>query len=231
MVIIIPHYYRGILMVVLGLDMVEYAVICDGMVNFMYHLVDDLIISSFCIGINTIFSKMKYHELEREENLYSEVRKDPLTKLYNRRYMENYFEGHAAQNRLSAILMLDLDNFKMANDVFGHKTGDEVLCQVAEILKNHFREDDCIARLGGDEFLVFLPEVTHREVVINRVDQVLKSFPIVIQGETPVEVSVSIGVVFKEEGKMLSYAQMCESADKAMYKAKKSGKAKAVIAA
>lgn len=230
-VILFPHYYITILIVVLGLDMAEDVVVSSQMVDVMYHLLDDLIISSFCIGINIIFSKMKYQELEQEESLHCEMQLDPLTRLYNRRYMENYFEGNAAWKGLSAILMLDLDNFKKANDVFGHKAGDEVLCQVAEILRNNFREDDCVARLGGDEFLVFLPKVTNREVVMERVERVLQSFPILLQGEKPVEVSVSIGVVFKEEGKTPSYSQLCDSADEAMYKAKKSGKGKAVIAA
>jgi diguanylate cyclase (GGDEF)-like protein len=78
---------------------------------------------------------------------------------------------------------------------------------------------------------VFLPKVTNREVVMERVERVLQNFPILLQGEKPVEVSVSIGVVFEEEGKTPSYSQLCESADEAMYKAKKSGKGKAVVAA
>lgn len=231
MVIMIPYHYISILVLILGFDMVEYGIVNSGVISILYHLLDDLIISSFCIGFNVMFSKMKYLELERKENLYSEIRRDPLTKLYNRKYLENFFEEHTDINECSAMLMLDLDNFKMANDVFGHKKGDEILCQVAEVLRKNFRESDCIARLGGDEFVVFLPHISKKEVVIDRVEQVLECFPIIIQGETQVEVSVSIGVVFKDVGKLSSYAQLCESADEAMYKAKKSGKARAVIAA
>jgi putative two-component system response regulator len=227
----IPYHYISILVLILGFDMVEYGIVNSGVISILYHLLDDLIISSFCIGFNVMFSKMKYLELERKENLYSEIRRDPLTKLYNRKYLENFFEEHTDINECSAMLMLDLDNFKMANDVFGHKKGDEILCQVAEVLRKNFRESDCIARLGGDEFVVFLPHISKKEVVIDRVEQVLECFPIIIQGETQVEVSVSIGVVFKDVGKLSSYAQLCESADEAMYKAKKSGKARAVIAA
>jgi diguanylate cyclase (GGDEF)-like protein len=101
---------------------------------------------------------------------------------------------------------------------------------VAEILRTHFRESDCIARLGGDEFAVFLPDVAQTEVVMERVEQVLDSFPIVIEEEKRVEVSVSIGVVIKEAGTAPSYAQLCDRADGAMYRAKKAGKAQAVIA-
>jgi diguanylate cyclase (GGDEF)-like protein len=126
--------------------------------------------------------------------------------------------------------MLDLDNFKMANDVFGHKTGDKVLCEVADILKTNFRENDCVARLGGDEYAVFLPDVTQTEVVTDRVEQVLNCFPIIIEEGKRVEVSVSIGVVFKEAGSVPAYTHMCDMADGAMYRAKKAGKAQAVIA-
>jgi diguanylate cyclase (GGDEF)-like protein len=231
MVIIIPSYYIAITLILLVMDMVEYTIMNPDLVFVLYNLMDDLIIASFCIGINIIFSKMKYQELERKENLYSESRCDALTKLSNRRYLESYFESHVEKNGRCAILMLDLDNFKMANDMFGHKKGDEVLCQVADILRKNFRENDCIARLGGDELAVFLPEIPRKEVVMERVEHVLKCFPIVIEGETKVEVSVSMGVVFKEAGELPSYTRLCESADEAMYSAKKSGKAKAVITA
>jgi diguanylate cyclase (GGDEF)-like protein len=230
MIIIIPSYYITIVLIMLGLDMVEFIIMSNSFLDVFYNLLDDMIIGSFCIGINVIFSKVKYAEMERKENLYTESSRDPLTKLYNRRYLESYFEGHTDYSRRCAILILDLDNFKMANDKFGHKKGDEVLCQVAEILRDNFREDDCIARLGGDEFAVFLPEISKKEVVMDRVERVLKRFPIVIEGEIKVEVSVSIGIVFKEAGELPSYTQLSERADGAMYRAKKAGKGQAVIA-
>jgi diguanylate cyclase (GGDEF)-like protein len=228
--IIIPAYYTVDVLLIIGFDLIEYAINSTDAVSFLYNLLDDVIIGIFCIGINAIFSRMKYAELERNVSLYSESAKDPLTQLFNRRYLESFFAGHASAQKKCAFLMLDLDNFKMANDVFGHKKGDEVLCKVAEILRTHFRGSDCIARLGGDEFAVFLPEVAQTEVVMERVEQVLNSFPIVIEGEKTVEVSVSIGVVIKEAGMAASYTQLNERADGAMYRAKKAGKAQAVIA-
>jgi diguanylate cyclase (GGDEF)-like protein len=228
--IIIPAYYFVDVVLIIGIDLIEYGLAGTNAVSFLYDLLDDLIIAIFCIGINVIFSRMKYAELERNVSLYSESAKDPLTQLFNRRYLESFFAGHASTQKKCAFLMLDLDNFKMANDVFGHKKGDEVLCRVAEILRTHFRGSDCIARLGGDEFAVFLPAVAQTEVVMERVEQVLDSFPIVIEGEKRVEVSVSIGVVIKDAGMAPSYAQLCDRADGAMYRAKKAGKAQAVIA-
>jgi diguanylate cyclase (GGDEF)-like protein len=231
MVIIIPSHYTFVMLLTLGMDMVEYMIVNADMIGVLYNLVDDVIIGAFCIGINVIFSQLKYEEMESRQDLYKESSQDALTGLYNRRYFKNYFERYADRHEKCAVLMLDLDNFKMANDVFGHKKGDEVLCKVADVLKSNFREGDCIARLGGDEFAVFLPEVFKSEVIIERVERVLKQFPIVIEGETNVEVSVSVGVVFKSAGDIPSYTKLCEKADAAMYQAKRAGKAHAVVTA
>jgi diguanylate cyclase (GGDEF)-like protein len=228
--IIIPFHYMIDVFLFVGFDLMEYAINSTDAVSFLYNLLDDVIICIFCIGINAIFSRMKYAELERNVSLYSESAKDPLTQLYNRRFLESFFAGHASTEGKCAYMMLDLDNFKMANDVFGHKMGDEVLCKVAEILQTHFRGTDCIARLGGDEFAVFLPDIGQTEVVMKRVEQVLDSFPIVIDEGKRVEVSVSIGVVIKDAGIAPIYTQLSEKADGAMYRAKKAGKAQAVIA-
>jgi diguanylate cyclase (GGDEF)-like protein len=126
--------------------------------------------------------------------------------------------------------MLDLDNFKAANDLYGHKMGDRVLCEVSDILRQNFRETDCIARLGGDEFAVFLPELPDKQLVVQRVQSVLKQFPIVLDGETRTEISVSVGIACKNGGEDMSYEQLCDKADIVMYSAKNSGKARAVLA-
>jgi diguanylate cyclase (GGDEF)-like protein len=228
--VIVPYYYAVDILLIIVFDLIEYGFTNNSPVYILYNFLDDFIIGAFCIGINVIFSRMKYAELERKESLYSESTRDALTGIFNRRYLESYFASHAEKDARCAFLMLDLDNFKMANDVFGHKTGDKVLCEVADILKTNFRENDCVARLGGDEYAVFLPDVTQTEVVTDRVEQVLNCFPIIIEEGKRVEVSVSIGVVFKEAGSVPAYTHMCDMADGAMYRAKKAGKAQAVIA-
>jgi putative two-component system response regulator len=126
-------------------------------------------------------------------------------------------------------MVLDLDNFKMANDIYGHKKGDEVLCKVSDILRENFRDGDCVARLGGDEFIVFLPEIGQKDSVVERVQKLLDNFPIVIEGERRVEVSVSIGIAYRNPGENIEYEVLCSKADEAMYRAKKLGKGKAVI--
>jgi diguanylate cyclase (GGDEF)-like protein len=128
-------------------------------------------------------------------------------------------------------MVLDLDNFKMANDKYGHKKGDEVLCAVSDILRSSFRDGDCIARLGGDEFIVFLSGINKKDVVVDRVQSLLRRFPIVIEGKERVEVSVSIGIAYKNQGEEIDYTKLCNKADEAMYMAKRLGKGKAVVSA
>ena len=110
------------------------------------------------------------------------------------------------------------------------KEGDWVLIKVAEILQDIFGKTDCIARVGGDEFMVFMPKLSENQHAYERIQNLLNRFPVMVEGGVkPIPVSLSIGVVFSRENEALSYAQLYEKADTAMYQAKKSGKGKAVF--
>jgi diguanylate cyclase (GGDEF)-like protein len=231
MISIVPSHYAITVLGVVALDTIECIVSNEGLIAILYNLLDGVLVAIFCIGMNIIYSRHQYAEFNRKEELKFESNKDLLTQLYNRRYIERFYEVHAKTESLCAIIVLDLDNFKMANDIYGHKKGDEVLCAVGEILRKSFRNDDCVARLGGDEFAVFLPEITQREAVVERVHEVLKKFPIVITGGKQVDVSVSIGIAYKNPGEDIEYTKLCDKADEAMYRAKRLGKGKAVVGA
>jgi diguanylate cyclase (GGDEF)-like protein len=226
---IVPSYYVIVIGLAVFSDMMECIIFENDIVFIMTNFLNDMIIVTFCIGMNIIFSKRQYSEFERKEVLQGECSRDSLTGLYNRRHLERYFTLYAEDDELSAMILLDLDNFKMANDVFGHKKGDEVLCTVSDILRKNFRESDCVARLGGDEFAVFLPNISRRDIIQEKIEKVLDDFPIILEGEKEVEVSVSIGIAFKTQ-KEMTYKNLCDKADAAMYEAKKLGKARAVIA-
>jgi diguanylate cyclase (GGDEF)-like protein len=104
-------------------------------------------------------------ELDRvglEQELKDQAIRDPLTNLYNRRFLDKVLENE--ENRVEryggtvALLMIDLDDFKRINDDYSHLVGDEVLKRVSEVLSETVRDADTLVRYGGDEFLVFMPE-------------------------------------------------------------------------
>jgi diguanylate cyclase (GGDEF)-like protein len=227
---IIPSHYIFVVTILVVTDMIEHFIVEPDMVSLLYNLIDDLIIAAFCIGINIIFTKSRYAEFERKENLYSENNRDPLTRLFNRRYMERYYAACSGVMETSAMLVIDLDNFKAVNDCYGHNMGDEVLCTVGNILRRSFREIDCVARIGGDEFAIFVPEINDMGIIAERVKEILDNFPLEIGKIPNTDVSVSIGIAFKQADEQISYERLFEKADDAMYVAKKSGKKKAVVA-
>lgn len=129
-------------------------------------------ILAIILGINLIFfftllvisgliNKSKTREL-RNANLKSQL--DPLTTLYNLRGFE---EALLFSKMTSGYLLLtDIDNFKNVNDIYGHQSGDNVLCEVAERLSNNVRDFDILARFGGEEFIIFVPTKSEEAAVL-----------------------------------------------------------------
>lgn len=187
---------------------------------------DQLIFSAFLHDI----SERKQAEARREY----EARHDALTSLPNRRA---FFEQlQLAQQRVQqqaqplALLFLDLDGFKEVNDQYGHDAGDTVLRVMAQRLRDVAGADSLIARLGGDEMIVLLqrPGLAAAEVqaLAEQVrDAVALPVPLDEDGKVGM-VSASIGVAMQQPGEQFSPDQLVASADRAMYGAKRSGKAR-----
>ncbi len=118
--------------------------------------------------------------------------KDALTGLHNRRYLTKQFEEYRGQT--GAVFFLDLDGFKQVNDVYGHETGDIVLQEVAQRLRQFVREqDDAIAvRLGGDEFILHFGHADSREGWERLAEQIVTALS---EWKTDYRVSTSIGIV------------------------------------
>lgn len=150
---------------------------------------------------------------------YSE--NDPLTGIYNRRYVESAFAGiktRAEQKGQSfALLLLDVNDFKLVNDHFGHKTGDEYLIHITNQLKKSVRKSDIVARWGGDEFLILSPDIHKKEDLDNilaRIDQNLQQLSF-----NNINISVSIGSAhYPSDGKC--FDDLIKVADKNMYQFK-----------
>jgi len=155
--------------------------------------------------------------------------RDPLTGLHNRRFLEESIDALTAQTlrRSShlAVLMADIDYFKMVNDTYGHDAGDKVIQHVASILKGRTRSCDWIFRYGGEEFLLILPDCTAQEAIIvaERIRQAMEAQPVVLPDGTEITKTLSIGVAdFPEDA--TGFWQVVKFADIALYHAKETGR-------
>ncbi len=165
-----------------------------------------------------------------KKRLYETVKKantDPLTGLYNRGYLEEDLRKRIrrfdSKGEIFSVVMLDVDNFKRVNDVYGHLAGDQVLVTIASILRGDLRIDDLAARYGGEEFVVVLSrlDLNGATKVANRLRERIESTPI-IWGEDIIRVTASFGVAQVKEGD--TPKSLLDRADKALYLAKSDGK-------
>ncbi|MGL4243282.1 MAG: PleD family two-component system response regulator [Beijerinckiaceae bacterium] len=162
---------------------------------------------------------------------------DQLTGLHNRRFMQSQLtalcSAGANQAKPFAVLILDIDHFKMVNDTFGHDAGDEVLAEFAKRIKASIRGIDMACRSGGEEFVVLLPE-TDPEIaakVAERIRNKVEKHPFGIEGGKRVlNVTVSIGVAGFTHGHTTADAMM-KRADDALYRAKREGRNRVIAAA
>lgn len=174
--------------------------------------------------------KLQVELEEKRATLEKMVKIDGLTGIQNRRAFDEGYQEliHATgrHNRSFAILMIDIDNFKPYNDRFGHAAGDLALRRVATLLEQHLRGIDRVYRYGGEEFTCLLPETSMRAArsVAERLRAVIANEGIAHPDSPTGHISVSIGVsAFEEEGP-LAAGQVLETADRALYVAKKRGR-------
>lgn len=133
------------------------------------------------------------------------------------------------QNLMCALLFVDLDNFKQANDKFGHPSGDEVLQQTAQIIKESLRGKDLAGRMGGDEFEILLVDIKDKEYAQHVAQLILSRVESIAVGDGTVQVSCSIGIAYTcDEG--FAYKDLVAKADKCVYRAKSLGKGQVVTA-
>jgi len=187
------------------------------------------------IGANALLGLSRYQLVLREkQELEEEAGRDPLTRVHNhgslhRRLSE---ELAAAQRygRPLSYLMLDIDNFKAINDTFGHRKGDELLKQVAKMIRQTIRKVDVVARYGGDEFGVILPETDAKGGYIQaeRVRKAIRQVRFPISGRK-VRTAVSIGVASFPDKAIQTTEDLIHKADEALYMAKSHGKDQTIV--
>ncbi len=163
---------------------------------------------------------------------------DPLTQLPNRRmllkHLEKLIAGISMHKVHGAVLLMDLDGFKVVNDIHGHDVGDEVLVEIASRLRSNTRVEDIPGRLGGDEFVILIQQLNaDKKIARNTVFKVAEKLldainkPIGFNGTT-LDVGASIGIRLLEFDEQ-SMKTIIRDADIAMYKAKQAGRGKAVF--
>ncbi|MBA2871766.1 diguanylate cyclase (GGDEF)-like protein [Anoxybacillus calidus] len=175
----------------------------------MYKLLQSLIHHSTLVFTNAMLRE----ELERL------VVTDRLTNLYARHHLDEQITRSMEQDSYGSFILVDIDNFKTINDTYGHQVGDEVLIQVANIIKANIRESDIGARWGGEELAIYLPRAS-LTVGISVANRLVEK----IRKQTNPRVTISCGVSYWKKNRTDSMIELFKRADEALYTAKKTGK-------
>lgn len=171
--------------------------------------------------VNNIIENLdKIHTLENKAST------DPLTKLLNKSAAQKEI-GDIVKTSSGAFLMIDLDSFKLVNDIHGHSTGDKILIHFGELIKKIIRENDMAGRIGGDEFIAFLINVDDEKILRQKAnflnEEILTYAKKIIGKDFQIPLGVSVGVVLApNEG--TDFSTLYKKADAALYRVKQNGK-------
>lgn len=203
----------------------------DEQVKMLNYGISDYVIKPYATKIvakrvnNVMEANIRMKEVLRKYIQISRLAKiDQMTELYNRvstiQLVEKILKSGKFQS--NALVMLDIDNFKNVNDIYGHIAGDTLINQIATLLKKNFGIDDIIGRMGGDEFVVFMSDISDAQVVAKKCVQFRKRLLKEITLKD-VGISCSFGIAMSpENGK--TFQELYKCADDALYEAKKLGK-------
>jgi two-component system, cell cycle response regulator len=188
------------------------------------------------LGTNIVFKLVRLdpNDEQFQRDMYERTVRDTLTGLYNRAYLLNQIgvlaERSASQGIGLAVLMLDIDHFKQINDRYGHLAGDDVLRQVAAVIRESTRSEDLVARFGGEEFVIVLP-VSVPDLAADRAERIrsnLAERTVMVEG-TGIRVTASIGLAFAPAGRSRNEMALIMTADEALYRAKADGRNRVVF--
>ena len=173
--------------------------------------------------------------LKLRVSLHDQSIRDPLTDLFNRRYLEETLEREihraARLQRSVAVIMLDIDHFKRFNDTFSHEAGDTLLRELGIFLKQQIRGGDFACRYGGEEFILILPEISMEDLrqSAERLRKKVKELHIQYAGGALEAITLSLGLaLFPVHG--ATGRAVVHAADEALYEAKHQGRDRVVVA-
>ena len=195
----------------------------------------DALPAELTLRIKSLVARKQLHDAFRRDlrdGLQAAVT-DPLTGLFNRRYVDHHLTGMRDQSIAAgselAVMIIDIDHFKAINDAYGHPAGDRVLVALAARLRHNLRAIDLVARIGGEEFLVAMPRTTPAQAqnAANRLRKLISQTPFDLgEAQAPARVTISVGVALSGEVGITAQdtEQMCHLADTALYHAKAAGR-------
>ena len=197
------------------------------------HIIHGSIMYVGVLFTSTAFYANLVHGLKQKDALEEKNQRleilstiDPLTNVYNRRHFEHQVKYEASINRRyqhqASLILIDIDHFKMVNDTYGHQTGDQVLIEIASLLKSTVRESDTVCRFGGEEFMILTShtDVEGAMVLAQRIREMIEKHRFLSE-KTQLNITVSIGVTRLDPRAFdVSY----ERVDKALYEAKEQGR-------
>ena len=159
------------------------------------------------------------HLVSEQARMEAMVNRDPLTRIYNRRFCELVLQDMLLRQITAGVIMFDMDRFKTINDTHGHPVGDRVLQRVAQRCQDLLRKNECLARWGGEEFLVAVPDVdiAALQALAERLRKAIAELSVV-----PVsQISASVGITLIQRGDSLG--GLLQRVDQALYRAKERG--------
>lgn len=159
-----------------------------------------------------------------------EAQIDKLTNSYNKSAIELYAKEVLVQNKSPlALIVIDIDDFKLVNDRWGHSQGDIFLSHVSSILDKIFQNFGIIGRIGGDEFVILVENVYDKDLVTKRINLAIDNISKAFLDYSSEKITCSCGVSYKEQNQVIDYSTLFEQADRALYLAKQKGKNQCVI--
>lgn len=221
-----PDQLLGVVYAALGTEDSGTSVAGDGLLIASRHMMLSRVAKHYALALANV---------RLREKLRIEAIRDPLTGLYNRRYMEESLDREALRAKRRGtpvgILMFDIDHFKRLNDTYGHKAGDRVLKKLGALFRQYTRSEDVACRYGGEEFLLILPE-TPLEIVRQRAEELRESIKThlhITWQDRMLSITISIGVAgFPHHGGTVN--QVVSAADQALYQAKHQGRDQVCVA-
>lgn len=172
--------------------------------------------------------KLSLSNLKLRDELRSQIIHDPLTGLFNRRYLDETLprELHMVRRRSAplSVVMLDIDGFKQFNDTFGHGSGDTLLREFRRVLREHLRKSDISCRYGGDEFVLVLPDsaIADTQERVEQIRMFAKGIQIQYGEQRAGMITLSAGIARNPEHGATA-SGLLKAADEAMYTAKQAG--------